>query len=212
MKKFRMPNDSRGQGRGDNYGCFRYMLVPLIIVMLLIFLFATGCSCMAQIPTQVYFLNDSCEFYLPDYSQAIEIRDNCCVDSTIQFIQEPHSGTMITGGAEIQVTLTATDCYGNSRSMSFDVIGIDNTPPEFIYDSTEFIPTGHYQNEYRTWHFYTILDSAEMDEKGNIPMTHYHRSEPKIQGDRRTGYPCNQPQSYFVPYDSLPDGHPLKLY
>lgn len=125
----------------------------------------SGC-CVAQIGPQYYFATDSCEFYLPDYSKSIEVRDNCCVE---QFIQEPTSGVKLIPGQDITVKLTGMDCSGNTTSMQFDVIVIDTIPPTFYYDSTLFIPTGMYQNETRTWHFYTVIDT--------IPqvMTHYYK-------------------------------------
>ncbi len=172
MELFRKePNEN--QGRPYRYGCFRYTLIPIAVIILLIIMFATGC-CMAQIPTQYYLLNDSCEFYLPDYSQAVQVKDNCCVDENA-FLQEPHSGTLLSAGTDIIVTLTAFDCYGNTRTMSFDVVAIDMVPPEFDYDSAAFIPSGMYQNELRTWHFYTVIEST--DSLGIAEMTHYYRNE-----------------------------------
>lgn len=125
---------------------------------LLLFLFPIfffGC-CISQISTQYYFLNDSCNYYLPDYTQAITVRDNCQVAS---FFQVPVSGTLIEGGEDVQVTITAIDWMGNERTMMFDVIGIDTISPTFHYDSVLFIPSGMYQNEFRTYHFYTLINS-----------------------------------------------------
>lgn len=121
-----------------------------------------GCTCLSQIPTQYYFLNDSCDFYLPDYSQAVQVRDNCSVAT---FYQVPDSGEILSAGGEYRVTLYAEDQQGNQSSMSFDIVLIDNLPPEFIYlDSTVLIPSGHYQNDIRTWHFWTLVkDSSDFD-------------------------------------------------
>lgn len=141
-----------------------------LITLLLPFIMS-GC-CLSQIPTQYYFVNDSCEFFLPDYSQAVEVRDNCCVAG---FTQDPPSGMMLAPGNEIIVTLTAMDCYGNSRSMTFDVVTVDTIPPTFHYDSTQFIPSGMYQNEMRTWKFYTVIDSMYIDENGNPDFDLYYR-------------------------------------
>ena len=107
-------------------------MVAIIIITAL-----TSCTCLAQMHTQFYFANDSCEFYLPDYSQAVEVRDNCCVDST-GFYQTPPSGTRLSPGNDIVVTLHGRDCAGNTISMQFDVVVIDNVPPYFWYDSTHY--------------------------------------------------------------------------
>lgn len=124
----------------------------LLLTCITLLLFS-GC-CISQIPTQYYFLNDSGFFYLPDYTKIIEVKDNCEV---ISFYQTPTSGTQIICGNDIQVSIIATDWTGNTITMSFDVIGIDNLPPTFYYDSTDFLPTGMYQNKYRTYHFYTFI-------------------------------------------------------
>lgn len=153
--------------------------IGMFVIILILFLM-NGC-CMAQIPTQYYFATDSCEFYLPDYSEIVEVRDNCCVDST-SFTQVPNSGTLLTPGTEVQVTLFATDCYGNQSSMSFDVVIIDKVPPTFHYDSADFATLGQYQNDVRTWHFWT---DAEPNINDLNPPIYY--SHTKTARDRTTG-------------------------
>jgi len=128
-----------------------------LLVVFSVAIMLSSC-CMSQIPTQYYFATDSCTFYLPDYSQVVQIRDNCCVNDT-SFVQVPNSGTLLVPGTEVTVTLYATDCYGNQSSMSFDVVIIDNVPPEFIYDSTDFTSLGQFQNDVRTWHFWTDVNA-----------------------------------------------------
>lgn len=143
-------------------------------LILLLFVVLMGCNCVPQIPTQYYLANDSCEFYLPDYSQAVKVRDNCCVDS-MGFYQTPHSGTRLYPGNDITVTLSARDCAGNSISMSFDVIVIDSVPPTFYYDSTQFLPMGQYQNEERIFKLYITLDTTNVDEYDNPDILTYYR-------------------------------------
>lgn len=144
----------------------------------LLFLFLAvalvGCDCFPQIPNQFYFANDSCEFYLPDYSQVIEVRDNCCVEG---FVQVPHSGTRLIPGHDITVTLTAIDCAGNTSTMTFDVIVIDKIPPTFYYDSTQFLPMGQYQNEERIFKLYVTLDSSSVDTLGVFDYQTYYKNE-----------------------------------
>ena len=96
------------------------------------------------------------------------MRDNCCVE---QIVQEPTSGVKLIPGQDITVKLTGMDCAGNTTSMQFDVILIDTIPPTFYYDSTLFRPTGMYQNEIRTYHFYTIIDTIQDSQV----MTHYYK-------------------------------------
>jgi hypothetical protein len=144
----------------------------------------------AQIGTQIYFATDSCEFYIPDYSEAVWVEDNCC-DSTA-FIQVPNSGTLLHPGDEVQITLYARDCYDNQSSMSFDLIVIDKVPPTFYYDSTTFAPLGQYQNDVRTWHFWTNIDSTVTRQD---PPLYY--SQKKSARDRTTGIGTEIHDAYY---------------
>jgi len=161
----------------------------------LFLIFAAGIllnsCCISQIPTQYYFATDSCNFYLPDYSQAVEVRDNCCVDS-LGFTQIPNSGTLLIPGQDVTVTLIGRDCYGNTASMQFDVVVIDKVPPTFHYDSTQFLPMGQYQNENRTWHFWT---EAEPDTTQDLPQVYY--SHEKRARDRATGIGTEIHDAYY---------------
>lgn len=148
----------------------RTLLTALLILI--------GGIATAQIGTQWYLANDSCQFYVPDYSQAVFIQDNCCDSST--FIQVPNSGTLLNVGDEVKVTLYAIDCNNNQRSMSFDIVVIDNVPPEFYYDSTLFTSLGQYQNDVRTWHFWT---NTEPDTTKPLPI---YYSQSKTARDRVT--------------------------
>jgi hypothetical protein len=144
---------------------------PVNFLFLLAFLF-TGCCSLGQIPTQYYFVNDSCEFYLPDYSQAVQVSDNCCFD---RFVQDPPSGITLAPGKDIVVTLKAFDCSGNMSLMAFDVVLVDTIPPTFFYDSAQFLPVGMYQNEITTWHLYAVTDSIYFDQDGNLKTELYYR-------------------------------------
>lgn len=136
----------------------------------LICLFITGCCSMAQITTQFYLANDSCTFYLPDYTEIVTVSDNCEVKS---YIQTPTSGTRLQAGSDIIVTLRAEDFDGNISSMQFDVILIDEMPPKFHIPDTLLIPTGMWQNAIRTYHFYTYVeDTATAESRGK--MIHFY--------------------------------------
>jgi hypothetical protein len=128
-----------------------------------------ACCTIAQIPTQFYLASDSCTFYLPDYTQAITVTDNCEV---MNFIQTPTSGMKLAAGSDIIVTIRAEDFAGNVTSMQFDVVLIDEMPPKFHIPDSLLIPTGMWQNDVRTYHFYTYIppDSST--------MYHFHDSSP----------------------------------
>ena len=138
------------------------------ILVLLIILLLSSCCTIGQIPTQFYFANDSCTFHISDYTEAIEARDNCCID---YYRQTPTPGSILIPGVDTRVTIEAADCYGNYSSMSFDVVIIDTIPPTFYYDSAQFIPTGHYQTDSITYSLYTVIDTDE----GRI--IHYYRTD-----------------------------------
>jgi len=161
------------------------------LLFLLAIVFLYGCECISQIPTQYYFANDSCTFYLPDYSQDIVVLDNCCVDEN-SFYQEPNSGTQLFPGTDVTVRIVGMDCAGNTIQMTFDVVVIDNVPPTFYYDSTKFAPLGMYQNENRTWHFWT--DSKIDTTKTDIPL---YYSQAKVARDRTTGIGTEIHDAYY---------------
>lgn len=106
------------------------------LLVLLVAVAATSC-CLTQIPNQYYYASDSCDFFLPDYSEIVEVGDNCCVDT---MLQDPEPGTKLTPAEDITVTLTALDCAGNDKVMMFDVIVVDTIPPYFIIDTTTTPP------------------------------------------------------------------------
>jgi hypothetical protein len=145
------------------------LLIFLIPVLL------NSCCTMSQIPTQYYFVNDSCEYYLPDYTGMIEAKDNCCIKT---YYQTPSSGQKLVPGQDVQVTIFAEDCSGNKSWMKFDVVTVDTIPPSFWYDSTLFTPIGMYQDSIRTWHLYIIVDSTSYDSiKGYDNYWLYYRDE-----------------------------------
>ena len=117
----------------------------------------TGCCTLAQIPTQFYMANDSCTFYLPDYTQIVTVSDNCEV---MQYIQTPTSGTKLQAGSDIIVNLRVEDYTGNVSSIQFDVVLIDQMPPKFHIPDTLLTPTGMWQNAIRTYHFYTYVQDT----------------------------------------------------
>ena len=143
---------------------------------MLLFAALNGC-CVAQIPTQFIIANDSCEAFLPDYTLAVVVRDNCCVE---QIVQTPDPGITLVPGVDRIVTLIGYDCYGNSNTMTFDVIVIDNVAPTFeIIDSTVLIPMGQFGTDERRWHFYAYVDSTTVDNYGNPDVDLFYTLDEK---------------------------------
>lgn len=70
---------------------------------------------------------DNCQAALPDYTDDVIASDNC--DSSLDISQNPVPGTIISGISN-DVTLTVTDNAGNFTEVSFNVVVLDNTPPE----------------------------------------------------------------------------------
>lgn len=103
--------------------------IVMIIIMLLM-----GSHANSQNPLQYLYADDSCHIEIPDYTELVEVTDNCCLDTVIQ---EPEAGLGLSPGENFYVTLTALDCYGNSSEVKFEVFTLDTIPPKFNFD---FIP------------------------------------------------------------------------
>ena len=88
----------------------------------------------------------NCEFSIPDYSDLINLSDDCDPDPS--YMQSPTQGTVLSGSGTIQeVVLTSNDAHGNESTCSFNLLILDNTPPEAISlsDTSVIIPEGVYQ-------------------------------------------------------------------
>lgn len=99
----------------------------LLFVMLLGLYSCCNGQPITDLPDQIYYATDSCDFFLPDYSEELEVKDNCCVEG---MTQNPPPGTKLTVGTTA-VTILAMDCAGNSTTLNFNAIVVDNIPPEF---------------------------------------------------------------------------------
>ncbi|MCB9224919.1 MAG: HYR domain-containing protein, partial [Crocinitomicaceae bacterium] len=73
---------------------------------------------------QTVSLNANCEYVMTNFKPLTVSSDNCGVTSVVQSIP---IGTIITSTQTLFVT--AFDATGNSKTCSFDVIPVDNTPP-----------------------------------------------------------------------------------
>ena len=123
-----------------------------LLVLLLPFI-VTGCcysQLVSQLPDQIYFVNDSCTYALPDYTKIITPHDNCAVD---YFYQQPDSGFELQEGVVTEVSIVTGDATGNERTIKFKVMLIDTIVPWFEVDTVLFKNLTDYQDETRTWHF-----------------------------------------------------------
>lgn len=179
------------------------------ILFLALMVSLSGCcysQLVNQLPDQIYFANDSCEYYLPDYTEAITVSDNCNID---YFYQYPESGAVITAGVVTEVSIVAGDVSGNEKTIHFNVLLVDTIPPEFHVDTILFNSLSQYQNEYRTWHLYNWVTSKGDTLKSPNAFGfwgYYTATELLSIQDPK----CHPPTSTFVAYEDLPDGHPLK--
>lgn len=127
------------------------------ITILFILVVMYGCcysQLVNQLPDQIYFVNDSCEYYLPDYTKVITPIDNCDIRA---FYQVPNSGFTLTEGVVTEVSIVAIDGTGNQRTVKFNVILVDTIAPTFLIDSVLLDGLSHYQNDIRTWCFYYFI-------------------------------------------------------
>jgi hypothetical protein len=75
---------------------------------------------------QTQSVDENCEAALADYTQELQIDDNCM---GVTLSQSPPAGTIYLGGNTATVTVTATDANGNTTDCTFDVIFIDEISP-----------------------------------------------------------------------------------
>jgi len=164
------------------------------------------CQLINQLPDQVYFVDDSCQYYLPDYTEVISVSDNCGISYFYQF---PESGSVLQLGDVTEVSIVAGDISGNERTIKFNVFLVDTIPPEFHVDTVLFNSLSQYQNEYQTWHLYNWItangDTLQSPEGFGF-WGYYTATEIMNIDDPK----CSPPISTFVAFEDLPDGHPLK--
>lgn len=90
-----------------------------------------GCTCLAQVPTQTVYADETCEAALPDYTLLVSVSDNCDV---LSYTQTPVAGTLLTiTNPLVNVLLEVTDVGGNVSQTTFDVVLLDTIPPVFNF-------------------------------------------------------------------------------
>lgn len=94
---------------------------------------------------QTVFLDSDCEYIIEDYTGVITATDNCTSDVSLSIVQDPVSGTVITGhGSSQLITLTATDADGNSSICEFTYTALDTIAPSILCsgDKTQNVDAG----------------------------------------------------------------------
>jgi gliding motility-associated-like protein len=92
------------------------------------------------------YLNNNCEFIIPDYTSSVSVIDNC--DPAPSVSQSPAAGTILSGEGTVQaITILSTDSSGNSGSCAFNIVLHDNTLPVIIClpDTTITVEKGIYR-------------------------------------------------------------------
>jgi hypothetical protein len=80
-------------------------------------------------PSQVLPMGPNCQSALPNYTSLASGTATC---PPLTFSQVPAPGTLVSGGSNTTVVLTATDACGNTSTCSFIVTTADNTAPTAI--------------------------------------------------------------------------------
>ena len=80
---------------------------------------------------QTVNLNASCKLVVQNLIDGSTAMDNCCASGTFSWSQSPTSGTELTSGegSTHTVTITVTECNGNSSTCTVILTGDDATPP-----------------------------------------------------------------------------------
>jgi hypothetical protein len=143
---------------------------------------------------------------MPDYTKAITPIDNCQID---YFYQYPESGFMLQEGVVHEVSIVAGDVTGNERTIKFNVILVDTIPPVFQIDTILFNSVAQYQNEHRTWHLYNWITASgdTLQSPNGFGFWGYYT----MWEVAHLTEPCEPTSMRFVPWDSIPEDHPLYL-
>jgi hypothetical protein len=89
---------------------------------------------LSNVPDKLEFYADTnCLFILPDFTNEVEITDNCDENPLLQ--QIPQAGSEISGNINT-IIITGSDVSGNEISASFNLSVIDSIPPRLICSDT----------------------------------------------------------------------------
>ena len=98
-----------------------------IVYLIGVLILASSCTCvLSQIPPQTVYADVNCEALLPDYTPQVMASDNC---GQVVLTQSPEAGTLLTADSPaLDVTITATDQFGNEAYLVVPVALIDTIP------------------------------------------------------------------------------------
>jgi hypothetical protein len=89
---------------------------------------------LSNVPSNMeFYANDNCLFTLPDFTNGIEIIDNCDESPSLQ--QLPQAGSEISGDINT-ITLMGSDASGNEISASFNLSVLDSIAPQLTCSDT----------------------------------------------------------------------------
>lgn len=103
-------------------------------IIILTAIVLAGCTCIGQIPPQTLYIDENCQATLPDYRNQVTTQDNC-PGVTLQ--QSPAPGEILNAtNPAVIVIITATDSWGNSTNVEFEVVATDTIYPTIIPSDT----------------------------------------------------------------------------
>lgn len=82
------------------------------------------------VPDQTVYVDQYCDFTLPDYTGMISATDNC--GGNVFLSQSPVSGTQFTSASVQNVTISAQDNKGNITNCTFQVFILDTISPTIM--------------------------------------------------------------------------------
>ena len=108
-------------------------------LLLLLLIVLSGCKClMSQLPPQFVYVGEDCTALLPNYVEQVTVTDNCGLKS---IVQTPAVGYALTAtNQSVEVTIRATDLFGNFSEIRFVVTAVDTIKP-VITPSPELLST-----------------------------------------------------------------------
>jgi len=179
-----------------------------LIGLLVIAMLMTSCckgQLISMLPDQIYYADDSCTYYLPDYSSAIVPTDNCDVTYFYQF---PASGALLLVGDVTEVSVVAGDATGNEHTIRFNVMLVDTIPPSFMVDTLLFNSLAHYQNEVRSFHLTNWIgtNGDTLQSPEGFGFWGYYTAKDVANIDVAKG---SFASNTFVPWYEVDKDHPL---
>ena len=128
------------------------------------------------------YLDDKCEFIVPDYTTSASFNDNCDPDPVVT--QSPVAGTILSGSGTTQkIVLLARDAFGNESECSFNILVQDNILPDVtsLRDTMVIVEEGIYKT------FVTMPIPNFLDNCGVQSVSNDFNGGPDASGDYSFG-------------------------